>query len=265
MLNPIVNNPFWNWFLQNDKSLPTWLWVNSTQNQINKVWAENTPNVLKDLGVDTTQIEQKVDQDIQNIKTYSQEDFKQRVEEMSKWEWISLSEAYHNWLKYIKSHNWVIDWIDIDKELVQLWETTQTNYYQEKPQEDKWSFVWNLFKWSWDALASWLTSFWEWMNNFVWWAASELSSATWNVLWFTLWNAVDWILNIAWVDHPDISQAISELWEEWKKSIQEFSNVDPEALTTKVWEIWSEIWLMFVPWGQAKLVAKFPKLWKTIW
>lgn len=210
---------------------------------------------LKDLQIETWDIDKKVSQDIEvaqnNVR--SKEQFKQNMQTVMKDNNLDSKAAFKATLADYKKRWFTIDGIDIDKE---LWNfttptTTTTTTSTTSNVEDKGSFIGKIATNAAEEAPDLTSSVESGFKNTLWWAISQLPEAVGNTFWFLAdiapWEVLDWL-----------ADTFRERGVNDKEALQDLLWVDPDSFATKTWEIWTEFWLMFVPWGQEKLIAKFP-------
>jgi hypothetical protein len=133
--------------------------------------------------------EDKVKQDIEIAKTkkITEADFMNKVKQAI-WDnvWVPQEEIISWLLKTAKEKGYTIDWVDIDQELQALGSTQQT-IQQPIQEEEKW-FLWK----AWDVY-QWV---WKWINNFIWWAVTQVPEIAWNISWFVTWTAPWFIADV---------------------------------------------------------------------
>jgi len=169
---------------------------------------EINQETLSSLWVDTQQIDEKVENDIQefNSKQYSLDDFRNIVENIAKWEKVSLEEAYKMWINFARQKWYTIEWIDIDKELEQLWVyEPQTEDIISQPVEEE--------KTLWEKISDFGRSIkFEWSEKFwVWQSVIDNLTAFANLP----WDTVEWIWDLVdLISHPlDTIKSFNELWK----------------------------------------------------
>jgi len=237
--------------------------------------------------VDFSGLEQKVEQDIQNTKVFSKEEFQNRIKKMSVWENMPIEKAYAIWVELAKKNNWVIKDFDLDKAYENisknkdkyLWtNNTSINSWNTQVEEDNQPNTWigKFMQWAWDLLKKWAWEVWAWLKNFAWWLSEEAPKAVANTTWFilwdlpwnTIWKAGDFIAEKMWYDTTNNSlekrfeeawDKIKWLWQQQSEQITNAYNIDEDSIMTSLWEFWTEWALLFTPTWVSNLVSKYPQ------
>ena len=143
-----------------------------------------TPESLQGLWVDTSEIDAKVDQEIETTKnnTRTQEQFQESfTNAKNSWKFKDMSddEIIDGLLNSYKNKWLTIEWIDIDEE---LWNTTAVSVPEDT--EEEWPSIWETVAAWWKAIkVEWSEEFWLVQT------AKDLLTA-----WANLpWDTVEWI------------------------------------------------------------------------
>lgn len=228
--------------------------------QVNKpkVYAQNQSmdfkSQLQMSWKDTSEIDKKVEQEIQDVKskTITIDDFYDRVDQVKEKHGLEDEQAYIKSLSMAKDRWYIVEWLVLDSELQTFWEFAQEDNV-DTPSEDA-SIDDPISK-----PESKTISFMKWVretgDNYVWGAISKIPNIAWNI--------GSWILSISgrlwWVDketREKVEQETRKLWEKWEKEIQDFFSIDSDSKAAKAWGFSSEMLsIMAWPW-------KFTAAWK---
>lgn len=198
---------------------------------------------LQELWVNTDEIDTQVVQESEVVKNtmFSEDEFFKDVNTVMSDNNIDYDTAFDETLKYYKSKNFSIDWVNIDEELWVQQPVEELSRVEEPEEPGILSAVWE-----------WLTSFKEWTEDVIGWAIANVPNILWNTFGF-----------VADVLTPEQFEWLWDVLREWgikdQTQLQEMLWVDSDSFATWAWELWTEIWALFIPGGQAKLAAKFPQ------
>ena len=242
------------------------------------------PQELSSFGVNVDEINQQVDTEIQDVqsKSFWEQEFITDVKKVMSDNKMDFDTAFDETLKYYKSKDYTIEWIDIDAE---LWGQNQVSSdgISDKLTEAAW-VVWEAKEQK-NFLEKRLVPTQE--GNFLERRLLDIESplptgtnvAGWAIAWIPsfIGNALGTLINIGW----DITQGtvnalwgdvseetadllwneVKRLWELWEDKLQEILWVEPEAFSTAVGQFtWDMAGSMAITWWLWWLVSWLGKL-----
>lgn len=224
-----------------------------------------TLDKLKSIWVNQNEIDTKVQQDIQKVKsnTLSKEKVAEILNNAPKW--VNKREI----ITWLLDRGFTLEWFEQPKKQEPQEEIKQ-------PTTGIWAFAQNIKPDGWylEWTKRTLSSIEEWVWNVVWGVITNIPSMVANIGAFAVdvadfFDPIDNIIEKVTgekskFDIWDFADHLQQDWLDTKNKLRSALWVDPDAMATSIWELGSEIATFFIPWGQASLATKFSKVPETI-